>query len=644
MAGASRSRRLWIPIIILWWVVCLVAAALIAVPVIYQSRYTDRIYEGVTVARIPVGGLTVDEAATVIREGLPTYHRGAPVTLRYEARSWTLSPFELGVPGDAHTLAAQAYAVGRHEGATGFSPVGIMVDLAQQWQTFRFGYEITPPIPQLDENVLALALKKIAREIDRPATEATLNTSGERVTGVPGTPGWVVDIEAARAAATPLLLSGKGGAVSLVTHERQPAIGSVEAVVVRANALLSQPVTLVVVLEDGLQRTPIDRATLRSWLKLTPTAVAGGKLELIVQVEEPKIQAHLADLAKRLEKPAVDASVDWDAAAKQLVVLTTSRDGQTLDVKASSAAISQTLLGLAQNGPASPAATIGEAVAITLPLKAVAPKIDSIRLADLGIKELVTQGTTYFAGSAPERVQNIVNAASKFRGVIVPPNGIFSFNQSVGDVSAENGFVDSLIIRGDRTEVGVGGGVCQVSTTAFRAAVQGGFPIVERHTHSYVVSWYGEPGLDATIYTPGVDFRFRNDTNAYLLIKPDVDAAKGRITFNFYGTRPDRTVELSKPEITNLKQPEPPIYQEDGSLPKGMIKQVDWAKTGQDVVVKRTIRTGDKVVEEKITSKYEPWRSIFLYGPGAKIPEGAVIVPPVPTKAPTPTAIPTPKR
>jgi vancomycin resistance protein YoaR len=379
---------------------------------------------------------------------------------------------------------------------------------------------------------------------------------------------------------------------------------------------------------------------LRSWLKLSPAAKADGTLDLAVQVDDAKIRPLLQDLAKQLDRPMQNAALDWDTAAKQVVVLKPSQTGQALDVKGATDAISKTLMSLAASPLRSPAAP-ADPVLIALPVKVISPTVDSSRIADLGIKELVTQGTTYFAGSAAERVHNIVNAAEKFRGALIPPGQEFSFNKIVGDVSAENGFVDSLIIRGDRTELGVGGGVCQVSTTAFRAAVQGGFPIIERHTHSYVVSWYGEPGLDATIYTPNVDFRFKNDTGAFLLVKPEVDAAKGRVTFSFYGTRPDRTVELSKPEISNIQKPEPPIYQEDSSLPRGTIKQVDWAKTGQDVVVKRTIRTGDgKVVEQKIASKYEPWRSVFLYGPGTKLPTDAVIGSPVP---PSPTPTPTPK-
>lgn len=243
----------------------------------------------------------------------------------------------------------------------------------------------------------------------------------------------------------------------------------------------------------------------------------------------------------------------------------------------------------------------------------------------MGIVEQVSEGTTYFAGSSRDRVHNIATAAEKFRGVVIPPGEEFSFNRYVGEITAANGFVEGLIIGAERTAVGIGGGVCQVSTTVFRAAFFGGFPITQRWAHGYVVSWYGEPGLDATIYTPDVDFRFRNDTGHYLLVKPEVDTVKGRITFHLYGTKPDRTVEMTKPVISNVRQPEKPIYQEDASLAKGVIKQVDLAKDGMDVVVKRTIRYGDgRVKEEEFVSKYQPWRAVFLYGPGTPLPPGAL--------------------
>jgi vancomycin resistance protein YoaR len=296
-------------------------------------------------------------------------------------------------------------------------------------------------------------------------------------------------------------------------------------------------------------------------------------------------------------------------------VLSPSAVGQKVDVDAGVAAVEAAL-----SGPA-PLDGSGKPQPLALNVAPVEPKIDSNRIDEMGIVELVSEGTSTYKGSAPERVHNILNAASKFQHVVVPPGEEFSFNKNVGSVSADNGFVDGLIIAGDRTAVGIGGGVCQVSTTAFRAAFWGGFPIVERWAHGYVVGWYGKPGMDASIFTPNVDFRFKNDTAHFLLIKAFPDEKKGMLTFRIYGTKPNRTVEMTGPEITNVKPALPASYQLDPALPAGKIKQVDWAKEGMDVVVKRTIRYGDgQVKEENIVSKYRPWQAVYLYGPGAKVP------------------------
>jgi vancomycin resistance protein YoaR len=228
-------------------------------------------------------------------------------------------------------------------------------------------------------------------------------------------------------------------------------------------------------------------------------------------------------------------------------------------------------------------------------------------------------------------VRNIEVAAEKFEGTVVPPGGVFSFNEIVRDVSSANGFEDGLVIWGDRTAVGVGGGVCQVSTTVFRTAYEGGFPIVSRTNHGYVVDWYGEPGMDATIFTPYVDFQFRNDTGAYLLLDPIVDSANGVMTFNFYGTAPNRTVTVSKPEIKDVKPAEPPQYVVDESLAPGEKKQVDWEKEGMTVTVTRTIVEDGTTRTDTLTSNYEPWQAVYLVGPGTEIPA-------TPTPAATETA------
>jgi vancomycin resistance protein YoaR len=244
------------------------------------------------------------------------------------------------------------------------------------------------------------------------------------------------------------------------------------------------------------------------------------------------------------------------------------------------------------------------------------PAVDVADMDRMGIVELASQGTTSFQGSPAERVKNIQIAASRFHGVVIPPGGTFSFNEYLGEVSAEDGYEEAYIIYGSRTTVGLGGGICQVATTAFRAAFWGGYPIIERWAHGYRVGWYEPPvGLDATVYSPLVDFKFQNDTPHYLLIETEVDAERGTLTFYFYGTRPDRTVEMEGPIEENPVPHGPPMVEDDPELPKGTVKQIDWAKDGMDVTVYRLIKQGDSVLKrEKFFSRYKPWQDVYLVG------------------------------
>ncbi len=126
--------------------------------------------------------------------------------------------------------------------------------------------------------------------------------------------------------------------------------------------------------------------------------------------------------------------------------------------------------------------------------------------------------------------------------------------------------------------------------------------------------------MDATIYTPTVDFRFRNDTDAYLLIDPVVDSVNGTIAFNFYGTKPARTVTIGEPVITDVKEPGEPVYQVDKLLAAGQQRQVEYAKQGMTVTVERTITENGVTRSEELVSHYQPWQDLYLVGPVRKRP------------------------
>jgi vancomycin resistance protein YoaR len=187
-------------------------------------------------------------------------------------------------------------------------------------------------------------------------------------------------------------------------------------------------------------------------------------------------------------------------------------------------------------------------------------------------------------------------------------------------VSLDSGYAEALIIFNGRTVQGVGGGVCQVSTTLFRAAFFGGYPIIERWPHAYRVGWYEKgfgPGLDATVSVPEVDFKFKNDTPYHILIESYANTAAGRLTFKFYSTSDGRQVAVTEPVVENVKPHGPDVYEEDPTLPPGQQKQVDYAVDGADVTVKRTVtRNGVVVSEDVVFTRYLPWQAVYKIGTG----------------------------
>jgi len=244
---------------------------------------------------------------------------------------------------------------------------------------------------------------------------------------------------------------------------------------------------------------------------------------------------------------------------------------------------------------------------------------DNVTAAELGITEEVVSATTYFIGSTAARRTNIQVAASRFHGVIIPPHTEFSFNEYLGDVSAETGFEEGLIIFGDQTITGVGGGVCQVSTTAFQAAFYAGFPILERYPHGYRVGYYetGEgPGLDATVYSPIVDFRFLNDTDYHLLIETYM-GTNNTLTFKYYSTSTGRSVTKEGPYVRNVRPAPAPIYRATPGVTG--TTQVDYAVSGAEVYVYRTVTdaNGNVLIDrEEFFSNYIPWPAQYQVPPG----------------------------
>ncbi len=559
-----------------------VLLVLAAIP-LYALWHTDRIYTGVSVAGVPVGGLTRSLAHARLQKEIGAYPL-PPVNLTYGSERFAIDPLEVRARVDLLDAVNQAFLAGR-TGKAGDR-------ISEQLSALLNGVRVTPRRIYSTE-LLEQAIAAVAAQVNtagRPASQVG-------VISTRAAPALTVDEAKSLAALTAALDRAPAGQplnVSLVVNEKSPDPAAGPRAKPKDAPLFTQPLILRSDVTDV--ELALDPAVLSSMIVAVNP----------VQLDDLRLRDWLGQMASQIDLPARDARLRFNPGTGGVSVMQESLIGRGLDVEGTVASVQQAVANGSKQAP--------------LVMNEVVPDIDSRHVAEMGIRELVATGSTYFAGSSADRMANIKVAAAKFEGVVIPPGGLFSFNKIVEDVSAANGFEDSLVIWGDRTAVGVGGGVCQISTTIFRTAYMGGFPIVERYNHGYVVGWYGDPGMDATIFTPSVDFKFRNDTDAYLLIEPYVDTANGVATFNFYGTNPNRQVVVSKPKISDVKPAPAALYSVDESLAPGQKKQVDWEKEGMTVDVERTITQDGTTRTDTLHSKYQPWQAVYLVGPGSDIP------------------------
>jgi vancomycin resistance protein YoaR len=345
-------------------------------------------------------------------------------------------------------------------------------------------------------------------------------------------------------------------------------------------------------------------------LRLILSAYLNGlSLPASYQYSDNNLNALLTPLAKNVHKDPVNAQFSFTNG--RVTTFKPSSDGKDIDtdkIKKELFAKTQQLVNMQTTQP----------INIAIAIKTISPDVTTDEANSLGIKELIASGTSLFAHSIPSRVYNVTLAASRVNGVLIKPGEEFSFDKALGDVSEFTGYKQAYVIQNGKTVLGDGGGVCQVSTTFFRALLNAGLPITERHAHAYRVGYYEEdspPGIDATIYVPSVDLKFKNDTGHHILVQTEVDPVELRLNVYLYGTKDNRQVTMTKPVITNQTPAPEPQYQDDPTLPKGEVKQIDFAAAGATVSFKRTVtKDGKTIIADTYTSYYRPWQAVYMRG------------------------------
>jgi vancomycin resistance protein YoaR len=584
----SKQGARWELTLALLATVILIAG--IATVLIVELWLSSRVLPGVYAWDVDLGGLTRGEAIARLESEFHYPADRYPV-LRYGDQTWVVDPAALGTRLDAAGTVDVALTVG-HRG-------DLLTGLREQFEVLLQGSLVMPSF-DFASGASSIFVSGIARQVNRPLRNATLSLGEDlSVQVIPGQVGRQVDEEATRQALTRRITAMGGGEVALVVRESQPLLADLSAAQAQVQQMLSGPVVLTA---PDFEPWTLDPATLASWLILKPTTGADGTTTLSISLDAGQATRWVQEIAGQVARQPTDAQFRFDDASGTLVPIVESVPGRTLDVTATLSIIER--------------AALSDERTVSLPLVAVRPDLATEDAPGLGIVELIAEGQTNFGGSSASRIQNIIVGAAQFDGLLIEPGETFSFNHYLGEVTAEKGYEESIIIWGNTTRADVGGGLCQVSSTAFRAAFWAGVPIVERWPHAFRVSYYEPPkGLDATIYSPSVDLKWVNDTGHYILIQTYVDKAKQTLTFRFYGTNPGRTVEIDGPYESNPVPHGPPIYRDDPTLPKGQTKQIEWPKDGLDVTVYRIIKeNGEEVQREPFFSRYQPWQAVYLVG------------------------------
>jgi vancomycin resistance protein YoaR len=573
-----------------------------------SSLNTGKIMPGVAVSGIDLSGQTPEQAVGALSQQV-AYPTNGKIILTYGEKSWLASPTQLGYFFDLQGSVNQAYQYGRK----GSLPTRILDQIRARTQGENLSLMLMN-----DQKTAQDFMLQVAHEIDRPVQEASLRMDGTNVIIQPGQTGLSVDLTNTMLLVQNLLGTQQDGVVPVAVKETQPAMLDLSAQADTVKKIISEPLVLSMPSGDtsGLGPWAIGQEDLAKMLVFTPIA-QDDKKNIAIQLNLDLLRSFLQNLTPVIDVNTANARFTFNDETGQLDLLEHAQVGRTMDIEKSVTDISQAVLAGQHQ--------------VTLQVTEVQPAVpDTAKGSDLGITQLIHKEISYFYGSNSSRVNNIRTASSRFHGLLVAPGEVLSMSDVIGDVSLDTGFSEALIILGNQTIKGVGGGVCQVSTTLFRAAFFTGYPILERYPHAYRVGYYEQTvtgdsdpnlaGLDATVFVPSVDMKFKNDSPYWLLMETYV--YENTLVWKFYSTADGRSVEWTTTGPHNIVKAPDPKYVENKKLDKGQIKQVDWSADGAEISVDRTVlKDGQVYFQDSFQTHYIPWQAVYEYGPGTKIPK-----------------------
>jgi len=549
---------------------------------IARITWHTKFYPGVSVAGVEIAGLTREQAFVKLSEVTNAYQ----VELIFNGGGWE-TPHE-AVMFDAQSTLNEAYQYGRRSQIEDY-----LLLLVNK----RTNYPLQ--IAEGKTSKLEGLINEIASNIEIPPIEPTIEVVDKDIKVVNGTDGVVLDTNllSQRIEESASYLSSEPIEIPTTTAKRQLTAEDMSQLRSKAEKLLGKDLGLT--LDD-------ERLRLKADDLIALLATDGGSEMLNKQA----VEEYVSGLSESLNKEPRDAKFEFvEGRVKEFAP---GMDGVEVNLQLTKSNLESGIEKLLSSDDKS--------LTIEIAVTRTPPKVTTEKVNELGIRERIGRGESYYAHSIANRIYNVGLASARANSALVPPGAEFSFNQTVGEVSGATGYRPAYVISGGRTVLDDGGGLCQVSTTVFRAAMNAGLPITERWAHAYRVGYYeqnSKAGIDATVYAPSKDLKFKNDTPGHVLVQFINDPKNLHLVVEIYGTADGRVATMSQPKIWGITPPLPTIYQDDPSLPTGTLKQVDWAASGAKASFEYRVVRGEELIQEKtFTSNYRAWASVFLKGTG----------------------------
>ncbi|MGB1254150.1 MAG: VanW family protein, partial [Candidatus Promineifilaceae bacterium] len=497
----------------------------------YFAQHENQIYVGINALDVDLSGLSKSEAIEALSIPAERFENAAVEFVDPRSDTVQVMPWsELGVTLNVEEMVDQALLFGRNRPAD---------DQAIFWAWYQ-GQTLAPTW-QIDAGTIDSVVYELANNIDQSVMNATVALTDGEIAATDVQTGYTLDRTALQA---DLLAAAQGHLaewqpiqqVTLAVSTEAPQVMSVGVAAEEAAVLTSGPLSFYVespLTSADLQPIKLTTAQIESWMTLDNSSSTAQ-----IELDTSEIKRWLFEIAPNYAVSAERARFYFDDLTKELVLIKPHVNGRSLNVNATYEQVVEKIRTPDRN--------------IQLIMNEIEPDIHSdVKAADLGITELLSSETTYFYDSSPERKHNIQLGATKFHGLVLVPGEEFSFNQYLGEISKEAGFQDGLVIIGGRTQSGIGGGICQVSTTLFQTVFWSGLAVGARNQHGYRVPYYEmapgnstKPlGMDAAIYSPIVDFTFTNNSTHHLLLETYYRADDESLAFKFYSTDLGRTID-----------------------------------------------------------------------------------------------------